>query len=64
MYKVVVQLFDLNSHGNPVIHEVHSIHKASIQEAFESIETGKELFETYLACEQDIMKSINELNNQ
>lgn len=62
MYKIVVQLMDLNSPSNPVIHEVHSIHQASIQEAFETIDSGKDLFEGYLACEQEIMQSIKDIN--
>lgn len=61
MYKIVIQLMDLNS-CNPIIHEVHSIHQASIQEAFETIESGKELFEGYLACQQEVMQSIKDIN--
>lgn len=66
MYKILIQLQDLDSHrrGDPTIHEIHSPHFASIQEAFESIESGKELFEGYLACENEVMKSVNDILNR
>lgn len=63
MYKLLVQLLDLNNGGNPVIHEVHSPEFASIQEAMESY-NGKEDFQVYLEIEQDIMKSINAISKE
>lgn len=60
MYKLIVQLWDLNSPGNPLIHEIHSQHCSSIQEAMESYD-GKEEFKVYLAIEEELMKSVDEI---
>lgn len=63
MYKLLVQVLDLDSHNrNPVIHEVHSLHFASIQEAMESYD-GKIDFEAYLEIEQKLMKDIEAVKN-
>lgn len=64
MYKIVIQLIDTEARGNPNIHEIHSPHFQSIQEAFESIESGKEMFDGYLACENEIMKDVNAILNR
>lgn len=61
MYQIVIQLKDMSRNYGEKIHEIQSPHFVSIQEAFESISDGKEMFESYLACEQEVMKSINEI---
>lgn len=64
MYKIVIQLQDLSIHGPSNIHEIHSKQYRTIQEAFESVESGKEMFEGYLACENEIMKDVNDILNR
>ena len=63
MYKLVVQLLDLNVQSrNPIMHEIHSKHFSSMQDAFESF-NGKEAFETYLEIERKLMKDIEAVKN-
>lgn len=64
MYKIVIQLQDLSIHGAQNIHEIHSKQFRTIQEAFESIESGKEMFQGYLACENEVMKDVNAILNR
>ncbi len=59
MYKLVIQLVEVDK--NIPIHEIISPHYHSIQECFEQIESGKELFEGYLAIERRVMKQIGEV---
>ncbi len=63
MYQIVIQLKDHSRNYGQVIHEIQSMHFRSIQEAFESIENGKELFEGYLAIEKQVLKDIESLKN-
>ncbi len=63
MYQLVVQLKDLNKQGDQVIHEILSQHVASIQEAFETMDTGKQMFDVYLEIEKEVMKDINRVLN-
>jgi hypothetical protein len=57
MYKLVIQLHDLNlQNSNQIVHEVISPHYRSIQECFERMETGIELFDSYLAIDEYVRK--------
>lgn len=57
MYKLVVQLKECDIHGNEygqTIHEAISRAYPSIQEAFESMESGKEMFQIYMEIDNII----------
>lgn len=57
MYKLVIQLHDLDlSYDRQVIHETTYPEYSSIQECFESIETGEELFNSYLTIDEYVKK--------
>ena len=57
MYKLVIQLHDLDlNQDNQVIHETTYPECSSIQECFESIETGEELFNSFLTIDTLIKK--------
>jgi hypothetical protein len=57
MYKLVVQLLDLNRTGNQVIQQLDSKHVSSVQEAFESFD-GKEAFQVWLEITEELNKEI------
>ena len=63
MYKLLVQVLDLDAKGDPVIHEIHSKEFSSIQEAMEALK-DKDLFKYYLECENEILKDLNEMKNR
>lgn len=61
MYKLKIQLIEMNGCEEIIMHEAHSPHVRSIQEAFQSYD-GKELFEVYLAIQEHITKRLKEYN--
>lgn len=64
MYRILIQVLEVEGNRNPLVHEIIGKEVGSIQEAFESIGSVKELFEGYLACEQETIKSVNEIVNK
>lgn len=46
MYKIVVNIIDSSSKGNPVVHTMEGEEKSSIQEAMESYDAKK----SYVGC--------------
>ena len=57
MYKLVIQLHNLNfQNQNQVFHEIIRRNYPSIQECFEDMKTGKELFDSYLVIEEYVIK--------
>lgn len=65
MYRITIQLHDLTLHQpDRVIHEIQSKVFRSIQEAFESIESGQQMFQCYLEIESEIMKDVQRILNK
>jgi hypothetical protein len=62
MYRLIVQLKEIDCHGNDygkTIHEILYPEEETIKEAFEALDTGRHMLKAYLEIEKSILESIN-----
>lgn len=64
MYQIVVQLKDMSRNYGEVMHQIESMHYRSIEEAFKSIDSGKEMFDRYIAIDAEVKKSIEDIKSK